>query len=86
MMTPRRKTETTHVRTRANVLTPLEEKVLRMRFGLRAPDSLALEQVGQDNPILAAQIREIEARALQAAGSQKSAAKRRIVDSLRRKK
>ena len=54
MMT--KKTQSTKTKTRAKTktkLTPLEEKVVRMRHGLRAPDTLELEQVGQ----VAAEIR-----------------------------
>lgn len=83
MMTRKKKNETTKVRTRT--LTPLEEKVVRMRHGLTAPDDLVLEAVGQDNPETTAQIREIEERALAAVSARKSPAKRRIVRALRSK-
>ena len=49
-------------------IDPAEEKVLRMRHGFRAPDDLELEQVGQDNPDVAAKLREIELRALEMSG------------------
>ena len=45
-----------------------EEKVVRMRHGFRAPDDLELAQVGQDNPDIAARLREIELRALEMSG------------------
>jgi len=49
-------------------IEPAEEKVVRMRHGFRAPDDLVLEQVGQDNPDVAAKLREIELRALEMSG------------------
>lgn len=45
-----------------------EEKVVRMRRGLAVSDDFALSQVGQDNPDLAAKLREIELRALEMSG------------------
>lgn len=45
-----------------------EEKVIRMHHGYSAPDDLRLEQVGQDNPDIAAKLREIELRALEMSG------------------
>jgi DNA-directed RNA polymerase sigma subunit (sigma70/sigma32) len=83
MMTRKKTKKTTEVRTRT--LTPLEEKIVRMRRGLTAPDDLVLEQVGQDDAEVAAQLREIEERALEAVGARKSPAKRRIVKALRSK-
>jgi len=78
-------TQTTKTRVQTTTLTPLEEKVVRMRHGLRAPDGLLLEQVGQDDPEVAAKLAEIEQRALQAVGVRNNPTKRKIVDSLRRK-
>ena len=52
----------------ATGIDPVEERVVRMRHGFRAPDGMALEQVGQDNPELAAKLREIELRALEMSG------------------
>ena len=49
-------------------IDPAEEKVVRMRHGFVAPDDLELEQVGQDNPDVAAKLREIELRALEMSG------------------
>ena len=40
-------------------LTPLEEKVVRMRHGLRAPDTLELEQVGQDDSVIAEEVQAL---------------------------
>lgn len=57
----------TETRTESGI-EPAEEKVLRMRHGFRAPDDLELEQVGQDNPDVAAKLREIELRALEMSG------------------
>ena len=85
MMTPRsKKTSSTQVQTRTS-LTPLEEKVVRMRKGLKAPPGLVLAQIGQDDPVIAAKLREIEERALAAVAARKSPAKRKIVGALRRK-
>lgn len=52
----------------AGPLTPLEEKVLRMRQGVSGPANLALSRVGQDRPEIAAQLQEMELRALQMSG------------------
>lgn len=79
------RTSKSRVKTRSTTLTPLEEKVLRMRRGLRAPDDLALEQVGQDDPVVAEQLRAIEERALLAVAARKSSTKREIVKTLKRK-
>jgi DNA-directed RNA polymerase sigma subunit (sigma70/sigma32) len=86
MMTAKETTGRTQVKTQSTTLTPLEEKVLRMRRGLRAPDSLVLEQIGQDDPLIAEQLRAIEERAIVAVSARKSPAKRKIVKALRRKK
>jgi hypothetical protein len=45
-----------------------EEKVVRMRKGLAAPDDLELERVGQKFPATRAKLEEIEARALSRSG------------------
>lgn len=47
---------------------PEEEKVLRMRHGIVAPDSLPLDRVGQDDPEVAARLREIELEAYRQSG------------------
>ena len=86
MMMTKRVENKTEVQTRTKTLTPLEEKVFRMRYGVTAPDNLPLEQMGQDDPKIAAQIRAIEERALSAVSARRSQAKSRIVDSLRGKK
>lgn len=54
--------------TRSAGIDAAEEKVVRMRHGFGAPDDLVLEQVGQDNPDIAARLREIELRALEMSG------------------
>lgn len=77
--------KTTKTRVKTKTLTPLEEKVVRMRHGLRAPDTLVLEQVGQDNPEVAQKLAEIEQRALQAVGARSNPTKRKILNSLRNK-
>ena len=45
-------------------LTPREEKVLRMRFGIGEQTAAAEEEVGQDFEVTRQRIREIEAKAL----------------------
>jgi RNA polymerase primary sigma factor len=45
-------------------LTPREEKVLRMRFGIGEKSDHTLEQVGQDFEVTRERIRQIEAKAL----------------------
>lgn len=45
-------------------LTPREEKVLRMRFGIGAKSDHTLEEVGQDFDVTRERIRQIEAKAL----------------------
>ena len=45
-------------------LTPREEKVLRMRFGIGEESHHTLEEVGQDFNVTRERIRQIEAKAL----------------------
>ena len=45
-------------------LTPSEEKVLRMRFGIGEKSDHTLEEVGQDFDVTRERIRQIEAKAL----------------------
>jgi RNA polymerase primary sigma factor len=45
-------------------LTPREEKVLRMRFGIGVPSDHTLEEVGQHFAVTRERIRQIEAKAL----------------------
>jgi RNA polymerase primary sigma factor len=45
-------------------LTPREEKVLRMRFGIGEKSDHTLEQVGRDFDVTRERIRQIEAKAL----------------------
>ena len=45
-------------------LTPREERVLRMRFGIGRDSDHTLEQVGQDFEVTRERIRQIEAKAL----------------------
>ena len=47
-----------------NTLTPREEKVLRMRFGIGEKSDHTLEEVGQDFEVTRERIRQIEAKAL----------------------
>ena len=45
-------------------LTPREERILRMRFGIGGMDEHTLEEVGQIFGVTRERIRQIEARAL----------------------
>ena len=47
-----------------STLTPREEKVLRMRFGIGEKADYTLEEVGQDFAVTRERIRQIEAKAL----------------------
>ncbi|UCG21517.1 MAG: sigma-70 family RNA polymerase sigma factor, partial [Deltaproteobacteria bacterium] len=47
-----------------STLTPREEKVLRMRFGIGEKADHTLEEVGQDFAVTRERIRQIEAKAL----------------------
>ena len=47
-----------------STLTPREEKVLRMRFGIGEKADHTLEEVGQDFLVTRERIRQIEAKAL----------------------
>jgi RNA polymerase primary sigma factor len=53
--------QTRHV---LKTLTPREEKVLRMRFGIGEKSDHTLEEVGQDFEVTRERIRQIEAKAL----------------------
>jgi RNA polymerase primary sigma factor len=46
------------------VLTPREEEVIRLRFGIDRPESLTLEEVGRRFAVSRERIRQIEAEAL----------------------
>jgi DNA-directed RNA polymerase sigma subunit (sigma70/sigma32) len=72
-------------RTTTRTLTAQEEKVVRMRHGFRAPETMKLEQVGQDYPETAAMLASIERRALAAVGTRSNPTKRKIVGALRGK-
>ncbi len=48
----------------SKTLTPREEKVLRMRFGIGEKSDHTLEEVGQDFEVTRERIRQIEAKAL----------------------
>ena len=84
-MMSKKQGNTTQVTTRTTTLDPLEEKVVRMRHGLRAPDTLELEMQGEGNPELQAKLVELEKRALSAVGARNNATKRKIVNKLRNK-
>ena len=47
-----------------STLTPREEKVLRMRFGIGERSDHTLEEVGQNFDVTRERIRQIEAKAL----------------------
>lgn len=85
MMTTSKKSGRTQVATESTTLTSLEEKVVRMRRGLRAPDSLTLERADGGNAEVAAKLAEIEQRALAHTVAPTSATKRKIVEALRTK-
>jgi RNA polymerase primary sigma factor len=53
-----------HTRKALATLTPREEKVLRMRFGIGGKSEHTLEEVGQDFAVTRERIRQIEAKAL----------------------
>jgi DNA-directed RNA polymerase sigma subunit (sigma70/sigma32) len=72
-------------RTQTRTLTAQEEKVVRMRHGFRAPETMRLEQVGQEHPETAAMLASIEKRALTAVGTRSSPTKGKIVSALRGK-
>ncbi len=55
-------TQTRHV---LATLTPREEKIVRMRFGIGETTDHTLEEVGQDFAVTRERIRQIEAKALQ---------------------
>lgn len=75
----------TRTRTRTRTMTATEEKVVRMRHGFRAPDSMKLEQVGTGHPETAAMLASIEKRAIAAVGTRNNPTKRKIVSALRGK-
>jgi len=45
-------------------LTPREERVVRMRFGIGSAAGMSLEEVGQDFKVTRERIRQIQAKAL----------------------
>jgi len=53
-----------HTRKALATLTPREEKILRMRFGIGESRTHTLEEVGQDFHVTRERIRQIQARAL----------------------
>ncbi len=85
MMNKRKAATTTERTTVRTSLSPLEEKVVRMRHGLRAPESMALEHQGEGNPELMAKLEEIERRVLAAASARQNPTKSKIIGSLRAK-
>ena len=55
------KDQTSHM---LRILTPREEKVIKMRFGLEDGSEHTLEEVGQSFAVTRERIRQIEAKAL----------------------
>jgi RNA polymerase primary sigma factor len=53
-----------HVNEMLDILTPREQKILRMRFGLDDGRTHTLEEVGQEFGVTRERIRQIEAKAL----------------------
>lgn len=53
-----------HINETLNLLTPREQKILRMRFGLEDGRGHTLEEVGQEFGVTRERIRQIEAKAL----------------------
>ncbi|MEI7818666.1 MAG: RNA polymerase sigma factor RpoD [bacterium] len=53
-----------HINDTLSLLTPREQKILRMRFGLEVGRSHTLEEVGQEFGVTRERIRQIEAKAL----------------------
>lgn len=62
-------------------LTPREQKILKMRFGLGTDHTYTLEEVGQEFGVTRERIRQIEAKALQKLRKHKEAQK--LVDYLK---
>jgi DNA-directed RNA polymerase sigma subunit (sigma70/sigma32) len=75
----------TKTSTKTSTLTTNEEKVVRMRHGLRAPDTMKLEQVGNDHPETRSMLASMEKRALAAVGTRTNPTKRKIISALRGK-
>lgn len=64
-----------HVVTMLNYLTPREQRILRMRFGLDDGKTHTLEEVGQEFGVTRERIRQIEAKALNKLRKHKDARK-----------
>ncbi len=87
MMTRRKtSTKTQHVTAKEVSLTHLQEQVVRMRRGLKAPLDLTLEHKAGANTALKAKLDEIERRVLAAAGTRQNPTKRKIISALRSKR
>ena len=61
-----------------HVLTPREQHVLKMRFGIDHPDNITLEQVGRTMAVTRERVRQIEAQAL---GKLRAHARARALES-----
>jgi len=64
-----------HIKGSLELLSPREQKILRMRFGLEKGRTHTLEEVGQEFGVTRERIRQIEAKALQNAQSMPDIAK-----------
>jgi RNA polymerase primary sigma factor len=53
-----------HTQRALSALTPREERVLRLRFGIGRPSALTLEEVGREFGVTRERVRQIEAKAL----------------------
>ena len=84
-MTKPKSVTTTERTTVKTTLSSVEEKVIRMRHGLAAPDSLVLEHQGNGNPELMAKLEAMERRVMAMNGARKTSVKSRIVSALRDK-
>lgn len=86
MKQPRKPGTTTTVRTQTQRLSDTEERVVRMRKGIVAPDDMVLERKTTD-PELLAKLRDIEAKLFLDAGQLSPLSKKqRIIDSLKKKR
>ena len=73
-------------KTKTTQLSPLEEKVVRMRHGLKAPNDMQLESLTETYPDLADELQAIERNALETVAARSNPTKRKIIGALRSKK
>ena len=72
--------------TKQRTLSSLEEKVIRMLYGLDIPGNSALQYLGEDHPKVAAELAAIERRAFACVGPRSGFEKRKIIEALVRKR